>query len=55
MWGTMTGNPYSDQHGNTRQFSIDDQAMRVVSKQRLAVELIEQGTGWHPELAFNHG
>ena len=41
-WGTMTGNPYSNQHGNTRLFSIDDQAMRAVSKQRLAVELIEQ-------------
>ncbi len=46
-WGTMTGNPYSNQHGNTRLFSIDDQAMRAVSKQRLAIELIEQGTGWH--------
>ena len=46
-WGPMEANPYSNQHGNTRLFCIDDQAMRPVSKQRLAVELVEQGTGWH--------
>jgi len=46
-WGTMTGNPYSSQHGITKQFNTKDQAMREVSKQRLTIELIEQGTGWH--------
>ena len=45
-WGIMTGNPYSNQHGITRQFNINSQAMRKVSDQRLAIELIEQGTGW---------
>jgi hypothetical protein len=42
----MTGNPYSNQHGKTRQFNINGQVMRKVSDQRLAIELIEQGTGW---------
>tara|TARA_B100001175_G_scaffold77475_1_gene64719 strand:- start:8038 stop:8985 length:948 start_codon:yes stop_codon:yes gene_type:complete len=45
-WGIMTGNPYSNQHGKTKQFNINGQAMWTVSDQRLAIELIEQGKGW---------
>jgi hypothetical protein len=45
-WGIMTGNPYSSQYGITKQFNINDQAMRQVSDQRLDIEMIEQVTGW---------
>ena len=46
-WGTMTGNPYSNQHGDPRRFCIKDQAFRRISSQLLTTELIEQGKGWH--------
>ena len=45
-WGNFTGDQYSSQHGITKQFDIQDQAMREVSDQRLPLEMIEQGTGW---------